>query len=367
MMQFRRPLALWRAPPWPGDASARDAARLPIILLYHSIENVRSDPWGVRVRPRNFIEHMAVIRAHCHPMRLADLDATLRSGNVPPRSVIVTFDDGYVDNLLHAKPAMERYGVPGTVFVSSGYAGAPQEYWWDELDRLLLQPGVLPQHLEITVAGRTLSWDLGDAGRYGRFRAWKHRHWFAWQDASGARQRIFLEIWKALREAPTVEDREQALEQLRRAARPAIQTRATHRCCTREQVRELGSPRGGLIEIGAHTANHPSLGYIGVAEQRREIVESKAALEEILQSPVESFAYPFGSRSDYSADTIALLKESGFKRACSNFPAPLMPAVDRFQYPRRVVMDWNGTEFAARLARWFAEDARAAGDSRENA
>ncbi len=354
-MNIRRPLWLWSAPAWPNGSER--APRTPIILLYHSVAKVRTDPWGVRVKPRNFMEQMMVLKAHCRVMRLADLDQALSAGEIPPRAVVVTFDDGYVDNLLHAKPAMQRCGVPGTVFVSSGYMDQRDEYWWDEIDRLILQPGTLPREIEIAVAGRTLSWKLGDAADYGPIRAWRDRHWFAWQEPRNPRQRMFLEFWEALRSAPSVAQREDAIEQLRRLAGASRDGRSTHRCCSGAQARELAA--GGLIEIGAHTVHHPSLGHLPVTEQRREVFDSKAALEATLQVQVQSFSYPFGARIDYTPDTIALLKEAGYRQACSNFPAPLTASVDRFQYPRRVVMDWDGREFARRLAGWFADDARA--------
>ena len=75
-----------------------------------------------------------------------------------------------------------------------------------------------------------------------------------------------------------------------------------------------------LIEIGAHTVNHPSLSSLPLKSQRHEILESKARLEDLVGSPVTSFAYPYGKRSDYSARTVALVQESGFTCACSNFP-----------------------------------------------
>lgn len=364
-MQLRRPLALWKVPPWPGNASGKMEAAAPIILLYHSVAKVSTDPWGVRVKPRNFIEQMAVIRKHCHALPLAKLDEALRTGGIPPRTVLITFDDGYVDNLEHAKPAMEKYGVPGTVFVSSGYVDAPFEYWWDELDRLVLQPGTLNDRVSVTVAGKRMEWTLGDDARltWGGMR-WHHHGWYAYEEARRMRPRqiLFYELWAALRAAPSVAERERAIDELRQQAKPAVEPRPSHRCCTSEQVRELA--RGGIVEVGAHTVHHPSLGHIGVEEQRDEIVESKQTLERILQCPVRTFSYPFGTRADYSASTVSLLKEAGFHQACSNFPETLLRNVDRFQYPRRVVDDWSGEKFAAKLAGWFADDARTLGISK---
>ena len=53
---------------------------------------------------------------------------------------------------------------------------------------------------------------------------------------------------------------------------------------------------GGLIEIGAHTVNHPKLRLLSQAEQQQEISESKRRLEAVIGATVMSFAYPYGTR-----------------------------------------------------------------------
>ncbi len=84
--------------------------------------------------------------------------------------IAVTFDDGYANNLHAAKPLLERFTVPATVFVAVGALEDPREFWWDELDGLLLQPGTLPDALQLHVNGRCLAWKLGDAAHYTRDR-----------------------------------------------------------------------------------------------------------------------------------------------------------------------------------------------------
>jgi peptidoglycan/xylan/chitin deacetylase (PgdA/CDA1 family) len=352
-LRLRLPMSttFGRVPRWPPDVDG--AAGMPLILLYHSVERVLRDPWGLRVRPRHFAEQMAVLRAHALPMPLADLHAALDAGRVPARAVAVTFDDGYRDNLVHALPIMQRFQVPGTVFVSSGYVGNAREYWSDELERLVLSPPRLPRDIRLDIAGEAHRWQVDEGAALGRLRAWRARHWFAWEPPATARHRAFLEMWTLLRAARTVESREHALDQLRAQVGQSAEGRPTHRCCTADELRQLAG--SALVEIGAHTVLHPSLGHIGVQDQRREIFDSKAALEHLLGRSITSFAYPYGTREDYSADTISLLREAGFARSCSNFPEPLNPGADRFQLPRRVVMDWSGPEFVQRLARWFGE------------
>jgi peptidoglycan/xylan/chitin deacetylase (PgdA/CDA1 family) len=312
----------------------------------------RTDPWGLRVSPRNFAEQMLVLREAANAVSLERLHTMLDAEAVPPRTVVVTFDDGYVDNLIHARPALERSGVPATVFVATGRIGSSDEFWWDELDRLLLQPGRLPAQLSMHLNGSRHVWQLDQFSRLDYFTAHRTRNWRGWHEPPPTtRHAAFRALWQLLHDG-TVEQCAEAIENLRRWAGAPRRGRETHRCVTLDELRELG--RSDLIEIGGHTVSHPSLASIDVTSQQREIDSCRDTLEAALQKPITSFSYPFGTQRDYTQQTIDLLKQSGFARACSNFPGPISAATDRFQLPRRVVMDWDGREFADRLGRWLS-------------
>jgi peptidoglycan/xylan/chitin deacetylase (PgdA/CDA1 family) len=79
---------------------------------------------------------------------------------VPRRSLAITFDDGYVDNLTETKPLVEKHDVPSTVFVVSGYVGAGRRFWWDELERICVLPRTLPQRLDLTTQHATKTWNI---------------------------------------------------------------------------------------------------------------------------------------------------------------------------------------------------------------
>ena len=106
---------------------------------------------------------------------------------------------------------------------------------------------------------------------------------------------------------------------------------------------------GGLIEVGAHTVTHPVLSALPAARQHPEIHNSKSQLENILRRPVNSFAYPYGGRSDYTRETISLVRQAGFTCACSNYSDVVRRGSDLFPLPRVLVRDWDGEEFAQRL------------------
>jgi peptidoglycan/xylan/chitin deacetylase (PgdA/CDA1 family) len=318
-----------------------------LILLYHRVAEPCTDPWSLSVTPRHFDEHLEVLREHARPIRLQRLSRGLLEGDLPDRSVVVTFDDGYADNLHNAKPLLERHETPATVFLTTGYIGQEREFWWDELDRLLLQPGTLPETLRLSVSGSIYRWELGKAAYYNSEDALRRlRYWRAW-GVFRSRYRLYRSLWKLLH--PLTEDeRRTVLDELLAWANSGPVGRPTHRPLSLKEAAELA--QGKLVEIGAHTVTHPALPKLSVASQRDEIQQSKARLEEILGHPVTSFSYPHGYLSE---ETVAIVREAGFACACSSVADIIRPSTDRFRLPRVVVQDWNGEEFAKRLSRWL--------------
>jgi peptidoglycan/xylan/chitin deacetylase (PgdA/CDA1 family) len=328
----------------------RRHARKALILLYHRVATPRSDPWALSVAPARFAEHLEVLREYASPIPLSRLVRDLREGSVSDRSVAVTFDDGYVDNLHVAKPLLIRHNVPATVFVPSGTIGSEQEYWWDELDRLLLQPGILPEELCLSVDGEQYRWELGETARYGEEEVRRYRSWRAWKDAPTARHSLYSSLWELMH--PMAEpERQEVLAKLRQwsGVEPAV--RSEYRTLSPGELVALS--QGGLVEIGAHTVTHPSLSALPVASQRYEIQGSKARLEETLGRSVTSFAYPYGQRSDYSAETIEIVRQAGFVCSCSNFAGHIEVATDLFQLPRLFTLNWDGDRFANQLRQWL--------------
>ena len=316
-----------------------------LILCYHRISDTPTDPWALAVTPQNFADHLELLRQRCNPTRLRDLSRT-RPG------VVVTFDDGYADNLHNAKPLLERYEIPATVFVPTGYVGQAHELWWDELDRIFLQSGQLPAKLRLEVDGEAREWNLDGASHYPEEAFRQHRAWRAWDDPPTSRHSLYLDLYGLLR-GRAAGDRQRLLEQIVGWAGASPAARPTHRVLTRQEAAGLVS--GDLVELGSHTVHHPVLSALPVTSQRREIEDSKAWLEDLLEHPVTAFSYPFGQPSDYSAETIALLRQAGFECACALGEELAGPATDPFQLPRTQVPDWTRDEFEERLTEWLAD------------
>lgn len=319
-----------------------------VILLYHRVAEVGSDPWSLCVTPRHFAEHLEVLRKHGHPVQLQQLAQTVRDGKRPHQQVAVTFDDGYADNLHNAKPLLEQYDIPATVFLTTGYIGQEREFWWDELDKLLLQPGTLPEALQLSVNGSIYRWELGESAHYSEDAHQHHRDWNAMgNDNPNPRHSLYRSLYQLLR--PLVEgERRQVLDELLVWANAEPVSRSTHRLLTTAEVSTL--EQGGAIEVGAHTVSHPFLSALPAAAQREEIKRSKASLEDIVGHSVRSFAYPYGN---YTAQTPTLVQEAGFACACSTVATSVRQRSNCFELPRVVVEDWDGEEFARRLQKWL--------------
>ena len=315
--------------------------------MYHRVIEKDVDPWSLSVTPTNFAEHLMVLKRHAFPIPLKQLVKAHLDHDIPDRGTVVTFDDGYANNLFNAKPLLERFDVPATVFVATGYLGHQREFWWDELDRVLFSPGRLPESLKLRVLGNPRHWDLGAAVDYCEEDYIRDRGGSADGFQPCPRLSFYYSVYKELH-ALTEKTREHAMDQILTWANAGIAPRPAYRTLSADEVRAL--ERGGLVEIGAHTVNHLLLPSHPLAVQREEIQRGKGCLEEVLGHPVTTFSYPFGQ---YRKDTAVLVNEAGFSCACTTEEEPVWNGTHRFQLPRFDVRDWSGEEFEERLLRWF--------------
>jgi peptidoglycan/xylan/chitin deacetylase (PgdA/CDA1 family) len=140
----------------------RPHGRGVLILLYHRIVRLRRDPWSLCISPEQFEQQLSVLRERSCPVRLQDLKSHLSGeANSQLPKVVVTFDDGYADNLLSAEPLLRRFGIPATMFIVSRPGNRDIEFWWDELERILLEPLANPRTLCLKIRGTSYQWLLG--------------------------------------------------------------------------------------------------------------------------------------------------------------------------------------------------------------
>lgn len=332
------------------DFAYRHVGGTALVLVYHRVTELERDPQLLAVTPGNFDAQMTLLAKRYSVLPLPELAAGIGSHHVPDRAVAVTFDDGYADNLLEATPPLERHGVPATVFVSSGYVESGREFWWDEVERIVLGPGTLPETVALETPEASFSYHLeGQLERTAEV-AERDRAWNLLLPDAGPRHNLYRKLCDFYRPLAPV-NRLSALAQLRQAAYADDEPRATHRPLTAEDVTRLDS--SPFVEVGAHTVNHPVLSARSADEQRIEIGCDKEALEELCGRPITWFSYPYGKLSDYTHETVSIVREGGFSGACSNHLGVVKPWTDVHRLPRVIVRDLEASEFAGLLEGWF--------------
>jgi peptidoglycan/xylan/chitin deacetylase (PgdA/CDA1 family) len=274
----------------------------PAILMYHRVASVRHDPWGLAVDPGRFEAQIAYLKTRRTPMSMSEMVNRLRTKTLPANAVAITFDDGYRDNLVHAKPVLLKYGVPATLFLTTGCVDAESPFWWDELAAMILESARATRQIEIC-AGETIALEWGppepsDTGT-----------WRAGYGAQTQRQHCFLAIWSTLQRTTALE-RDRVMRSLRQSFGTVSDPLAMP--MSSGEVREWSS--GGALTLGAHTITHPALTRLSRSESRREIRESAEVCRRLSGEPSDGFAYPYG---DTNSETRADVVLAGLEWACT--------------------------------------------------
>ncbi len=291
-----------------------------LVLLYHRVTVLPTDPEMLAVTPANFRAQLRFLKDNFPIVRFEE-DWT----GVPKPAVAITFDDGYADNILEALPILEEVGIPATFFISTGTIGTSKNFWWHELERMILETESTPLSFTLEDDRCTQNWPTS---------SFKER------------QKFYQEIVQLMTDADTAY-RDNWLAQLRRWSHVEDTINSPHRAMTTEELRQLSMSK--WVTIGAHTVTHSRLSSLSPDMQREEIVGSKNQLEAWLGQKVTTFSYPFGKRCHYTNTTVALCREAGFTKVAANFPGQVHRWTDPCQIPRQLVRNWPEEIFSEKL------------------
>lgn len=320
----------------------RRAQRRGGILMYHRIAEEACDPWGLCVTPAHFEEQMAFLAERGAAVDLASF-ATDDAYTAEGARIAVTFDDGYVDNLEQALPILERHGIPATIFLVGHAPGRQREFWWDALQRAIMESGHLPA---------TLDFPFGDGPRSFTFSETEEERlanaaWNADDDDPGTpRQSLFLALWSAIVVLPPDEQDAAVDYLLAWAGMPVAAPVGRLPASADAFARLAGHP---LVSIGSHTLDHASLTDLSRPRQHAQIVEGHRAVEALMGQRIDRFSYPFGRIDDGARAEIAAL---GVDVACTSVGMAATIGDNRRELPRLQVTDRSGADFA----RWLRED-----------
>jgi len=293
-----------------------------LILCYHRIAEGVDDPFKLCVTPARFAAHLDEIAQHGEPSTLAELSLP----SLRPR-IVVTFDDGYADNLSNAVPIAEARGIPITVFVTSGVLGSDIGFWWDRLSTLLRSRPPSISEITLPAGEGTVRIGLGSSSRK--------------RDLQSVRRHLL-----ALRVTEIHRVLDAVSEQWGTSAAPPADARPL----TPSEFVQLADSE--MVTIGGHTLDHVRLRGLPALEQKDNIVSSKEELERLSGQAILHFAYPFGGHDSFDDHSVDAVRSAGFETASTTIPGNAGPTADPHRLPRRMVVNWSRLRFKVALERW---------------
>lgn len=293
-----------------------------VILTYHGVLSGADD--GQSFLDHNFVaeeafeRHLRFVTSHYRPISLEQLVACYRrNAPPPPRSIAVTFDDGFANNYTLAFPLLRRFSVPFTVFLTTGLIETDGAQLWTERVKraIYLHPAT---SVTLQLEGQTFACALDSA------------------PAREASARRVLQTLKRL--PPHVRDR--CVERIETACgRPPLTPadRERYDFLKWAQVRDMASAG---VEFGSHTVSHPILTTLDDSTLADELRRSKGQIESELGVECYAFAYPNGSPADYGEREKRALRDAGYACALSlrnslNRPSPDLYDIDRVNIGRQ--------------------------------
>jgi peptidoglycan/xylan/chitin deacetylase (PgdA/CDA1 family) len=293
-----------------------------LVLCYHRVAEGVDDPFELCVTPARFAAQLDEIARYGEPSTLAERSLASRR----PR-VIVTFDDGYIDNLVNAVPIAEAKGVPITVFVTSGALGSDRGFWWDRLATLLRSRPSGIREISLPTCEGTVRIGVGSSS--------------ASADLQSVRRHLLpLPVTEIHRVLDVVS------EQWATPSAPPPDARAL----TPLEFVQLAASK--VVTIGAHTVDHVRLRGLPAVDQLQTISSSREELERLSGHTISHFAYPYGGLDAFDGTSVNAARSAGFETACTTIPGNAGPSSDPYRLPRRIVMNWSRNRFRASLLRW---------------
>jgi peptidoglycan/xylan/chitin deacetylase (PgdA/CDA1 family) len=294
------------------------------VLTYHRVDEPDARPalypGLISATPEAFDQQMSYLAANYNVVSMPELLDACATGRVlPPRSVMVTFDDACRDFAEHAWPTLKRYRLPATLFVPTAFPGHPERaFWWDQLYQAI--SATERRDILDTPVGRV---PLRTAA----------------QRADGFRQ---------LKDYVKTLPHRTAMEWVERTCAALGAPRPVHNVLTWDELRRLA--REG-VTLGAHTRTHPLMNRVSPEEVRAEVLGSLRDLEREIGAALPVFAYPSGGFND---EVVRILRHEGVKLAFTTVRGVNdMRDADRLRL-RRINIGWrtNLSIFRARLLPW---------------
>jgi peptidoglycan/xylan/chitin deacetylase (PgdA/CDA1 family) len=233
---------------------------------------------------------------------LGELAEAIKNKKSLTKKLVITFDDGYLDNLTKAAPVLTAHDVPFTVYVTTGFVGSEEIPWWYKLEAILMSRQYLELPDSLVIESTTL----------------------AQQQVAFLKIRTFLMASGDFAKACHAWVQENYSE-------PAVESGKLF--MNWDDLNKLAAQP--LVTIGAHTHTHPVLSALGDCDSFQEMLISKDILEKKLKRPVCHLAYPFGGSSEAGEREFLQAETLGFETAVTTRVDSIdAMQINRYSLPR---------------------------------
>ena len=280
------------------------------IIMYHS---VMDDPLSAEHTMGRIIHstqvfrrQMEIVAADFHAVSMNDVLRFLKGeATLPPRAVVITFDDGYADNYQVANEILSPLGIPGAFYVTVDCIDKQRLPWPS-----LLRYAFLKSKKDRWLDPEGGIWPLLSTEQ--RIRAFDRAAEYC-SKLSGIPQDRFVELLR------------QELE----TEPPKLTQRLI---MTWEEVQ--GLVRGGHA-VGSHTMTHPNVAHISEDDVQRELGDAKHRLEQELAIPIVHFSYPCPALQPHWAErTVSAARELGYQTSVTVDRGVVRKDANPFSLPR---------------------------------
>jgi peptidoglycan/xylan/chitin deacetylase (PgdA/CDA1 family) len=278
-----------------------------VILRYHSICNDNDTPAyvssSITLPVSVFDRQMRHLSQHYRCISLDEaVQCLAHLRPLPPRSIVVTFDDGYQDNYQYALPVLVKYRIPATIYLVSSTLTVGRVLWTSRLRQILAVSRVSSLALP-ELSHTPLPLD-NDAARFSSARTLTNTLNVM---PDGTRHQWIERIAEALQAAPT----------------PPAQ----HWFLTLGQIDEM---RRNGISFGAHTVTHPNLPGLAADEARFEVEQSRNDLQRLMHTDIVHFSYPNSGalHPHFSDKIVGLVRNAGYHSAVTSQEGSCRPGGD---------------------------------------
>ncbi|WP_374482999.1 polysaccharide deacetylase family protein [Zoogloea sp.] len=291
-------------------------------LIFHRVVPEPDPLQPGEICAAQFDELIGVLVRYFNILSAEEAIEAWQAGKLPPRTLVITFDDGYADNFTIAYPILRKHGVRALFFIASGY----------------LDGGVMFNDAVIETVRRTelneLDLDWMGLGRYAL--------------STVAQRRTLIQTLLQRIKYLSLDGRCEALDRLREEAAVAL---PADLMLTTGQLRGLS---GGGMAIGGHTTHHPILAVLDEDQAMDEVVKNRLQLADLLGEAPRFFAYPNGKPgTDYTAQNVRMIERAGYEAAFTTSWGSVGRESGIYELPRFTPWERQPGRFCLRIAQNF--------------